>query len=100
MMSTGTSVTGGQVICLDNSVTFLRSINSTQEIGKVNKMCEENTEQFQDHVRMYLRFLHDEDGWSDLIDDRWKDEVYEILKKRFPEMTDQEWKVLEELVFY
>ena len=99
-MSTGTSVTGGQVICLDNSVTFLRSINSTQEIGKVNKMCEENTEQFQDHVRMYLRFLHDEDGWSDLIDDRWKDEVYEILKKRFPEMTDQEWKVLEELVFY
>ena len=76
------------------------SIISTQEIGKVNKMCEEKTKQFQDQVRMYLRFLHDEDGWSDLIDERWKDEVYERLKKRFPEMTEEEWKVLEDLVFY
>ena len=63
-------------------------------------MNEEKTEQFQDHVRMYLRFLNEEDGWSDLIDDRWKDEVYERLKKRFPEMTEEEWKVLADLVFY
>ena len=76
------------------------SIISIQEIGKVNKMCEEKTEQFQDHVRMYLRFLHEEDGWSDLIDERWKDEVYERLNMRFPEMTEEEWKVLEDLVFY
>ena len=76
------------------------SIISTQEIGKVNTMSEEKTAQFQDHVRMYLRFLHDEDGWSDLIDERWKDEVYERLKKRFPEMKEEEWKVLEDLVFY
>lgn len=76
------------------------SIILTQEIGKVNTMSEEKTTQFQDNVRTYLRFLHEEDGWSDLIDDRWKDEVYERLKKRFPEMTEREWKVLEDLVFY
>ena len=66
----------------------------------IDLMCEEKTVQFQDNVRMYLRFLHEEDGWSDLIDERWKDEVYERLNKRFPEMTDKEWKVLEDLVFY
>ena len=76
------------------------SIILTQEIGKVNTMSEEKTTQFQDNVRTYLRILHEEDGWSDLIDDRWKDEVYERLKKRFPEMTEREWKVLEDLVFY
>ena len=63
-------------------------------------MSEEKTAQFQDNVRKYLRFLHEEDGWSDLIDERWKDEVYERLNKRFPEMTEEEWKVLEDLVFY
>lgn len=63
-------------------------------------MNEEKTVQFQDNVRTYLRFLHEEDGWSDLIDERWKDEVYERLKKRFPKMTDKEWKVLADLVFF
>ena len=63
-------------------------------------MSEEKTEQFQDNVRTYLRFLHEEDGWSDLIDERWKDEVSEKLKKRFPKMTEEEWKVLADLVFY
>lgn len=28
-----------------------------------------------ENIRKYIRFLHDEDGWSDLIDIRWKDEV-------------------------
>lgn len=46
-----------------------------------------------------LRFLHEEDGWSDLIDNRLKGEVYERLNKLFPEMTEEEWKVLADLVF-
>lgn len=50
-------------------------------------------------IRMYLRFLHDEDGWSDLIDSRWKDEVKDVLTKKFPNMTDVEWNVLEDILF-
>lgn len=63
-------------------------------------MSEKKTAQSEDNLRTYLHFLHEEDGWSDLIDERWKDEVYDSLKKSFPEMTDKEWKVLADLVFY
>lgn len=36
---------------------------------------EQLDEEQRENIRKYIRFLHDEDGWSDLIDIRWKDEV-------------------------
>ncbi len=56
-------------------------------------------EEQRENKRKYIRFLHDEDGWSDLIDSRWKDEVKDVLTKKFPEMTDFEWNVLEDILF-
>ena len=38
-------------------------------IDKKNQMVQPNEEQ-RENIRKYLRFLHDEDGWSDLIDSR------------------------------
>ena len=67
-------------------------------IDKKNQMVQPNEEQ-RENIRKYLRFLHDEDGWSDLIDSRWKDEVKDVLTKNFPEMTDNEWNVLESFLF-
>lgn len=61
-------------------------------------MVQPNEEQ-RENIRKYLRFLHDEDGWSDLIDSHWKDEVKDVLNKKFPEMTDNEWNVLESFLF-
>lgn len=61
-------------------------------------MVQPNEEQ-RENIRKYLRFLHDEDGWSDLIDSRWKDEVKDVLIKKFPNMTDVEWNVLEDILF-
>lgn len=56
-------------------------------------------EKQRENIRKYIRFLHDEDGWSDLIDSRWKDEVKDVLNKKFPNMTDVEWNVLEDILF-
>lgn len=61
-------------------------------------MVQPNEEQ-RENIRKYLRFLHDEDGWSDLIDSRWKDEVKDVLNNKFPEITEDEWKVLESILF-
>ena len=36
---------------------------------------------------------------ADLIDSRWKDEVKDVLNKKFPGMTDFEWNVLEDILF-
>ena len=60
---------------------------------------EQLDEKQRENIRKYIRFLHDEDGWSDLIDSRWKDEVKDVLTKKFPEMTDFEWNVLEDILF-
>ena len=56
-------------------------------------------EEQRNNVRKYLRFLHDEDGWSDLIFKRWKDEVKDVLTKKYPDMTENEWKILESIIF-
>lgn len=49
-------------------------------------------------IRKYLQFL-DDDGWSELIDERWKDEVKQLLTSRFPEMTVEEWNEIADVVF-
>ena len=41
----------------------------------------------------------DEVGWSELIDERWKDEVKETLTAKFPDMTDEEWEQISSVVF-
>lgn len=61
-------------------------------------MVQPNEKQ-RENIGKYIRFLHDEDGWSDLIDSRWKDEVKDVLTKKFPGMTDFEWNVLEDVLF-
>lgn len=60
---------------------------------------EQLDEKQRENIGKYIRFLHDEDGWSDLIDSRWKDEVKDVLNKKFPGMTDFEWNVLEDILF-
>lgn len=52
----------------------------------------------RENVGKYLRFLAEE-GWSELIDERWKKEVLLSLKKQFHQMTDAEWKTVESIVF-
>lgn len=42
-------------------------------------------------IRKYLQFL-DNDGWSELIGERWKGEVKQLLSSKFPEMTEEEWE--------
>ena len=49
-------------------------------------------------ISRYLRFLQDS-GWSDLIDSRWKEQVHHELLERFPEMSDGEWRVIEDVLF-
>lgn len=50
-------------------------------------------------IRRYLQFLDDE-GWSELIDERWKDEVKQQLTSKFPEMTKEDWNEIARVVFW
>ncbi len=50
-------------------------------------------------ISKYLIYL-EEDGWSELIDTRWTDEVRDTLIKKFPNMTDAEWKEISKVVFW
>lgn len=52
----------------------------------------------EDNISRYLRYLQ-KAGWSDLIDDRWRDLVYDELIHHFPNMTDDKWKRIEKVVF-
>lgn len=75
-----------------------------QSVPKLKKYMIESDktqldEEQRENIGKYLRFLHDEDGWSDFIDSRWKDEVKDALVKKFPEMTEDEWNVLESILF-
>ncbi len=49
-------------------------------------------------IRKYLVCL-DDDGWSELIDPRWEKEVRQVLLDHFPDMTEDEWKEVSEVVF-
>ena len=53
---------------------------------------------FEDNISKYLRFLEN-DGWSGLIDERWKEVVRKTLAERFPEMTGEEWNRIETVAF-
>lgn len=50
-------------------------------------------------IRKYLQFLDDE-GWSELIDGRWKNEVKQLLTSKFAEMTKGEWDEIAHVVFW
>ena len=52
----------------------------------------------EDNISKYLFFL-EKKGWSDLIDERWKEDVRKTLIERFPEMTGEEWNRIEMVVF-
>ena len=52
----------------------------------------------EDNISKYLRFLEKE-GWSDLIDERWKEDVRKTLIEHFPEMSFREWQRVETKVF-
>ena len=49
-------------------------------------------------ISKYLRYL-DEAGWSELIDDRWKEDVYKELLAQFPSMTSEEWNQIVSVIF-
>ena len=49
-------------------------------------------------IRKYLQFL-DEEGWSELIDERWKGEVKQRLSSKFPNMTAEEWVEIAHVIF-
>lgn len=49
-------------------------------------------------ISKYLRFL-EKQGWSDLIDERWKDDVKNELLVKCPKMKDDEWERLESVLF-
>ena len=50
-------------------------------------------------IGKYLQFLDDE-GWSELIDERWKNEVKQLLTTKFPDMTVAEWNEIANVVFW
>ena len=50
-------------------------------------------------IGRYLICL-EEDGWSKLIDSRWKDEIKETLLAKFPDMTNEEWIQISSVVFW
>ena len=50
-------------------------------------------------IRKYLIYL-EEDGWSEMIDSRWKEEVRETLAAKFPDMTYDEWCQISDVVFW
>ena len=49
-------------------------------------------------ISMYLQFLSNA-GWSEIIDVRWKHEVKKSLMTNFPQMTDEEWMEIENVIF-
>lgn len=60
----------------------------------MNKLANQNID-----IRKYLDFLDDE-GWSELIDERWKNEVKQLLVSQFPEMTKEEWNEIARVIFW
>ena len=60
----------------------------------MNKLANQNID-----IRKYLQFL-DDGGWSELIDERWKNKVKQLLVSQFPEMTKEEWNKIARVVFW
>ena len=53
---------------------------------------------FEENISKYLHYLEKE-GWSDLIDERWKEDVRKSLIDHFPEMKEKEWRRMETVLF-
>ena len=49
-------------------------------------------------IGAYLTYL-DQQGWSELIDERWKKDVHNELKNKFPDMSNEEWNYICEFLF-
>jgi len=63
-------------------------------------MCKNTNNQTERmDISKYLIYLDDE-GWSELICSRWEKEVKQTLLTQFPEMTEEEWKRISEIVFW
>ena len=52
----------------------------------------------EDNIGKYLKHLQVE-GWSDLVCIKWKDQVYQELIQKFPDMSEQEWQRIEKAIF-
>ena len=52
--------------------------------------------QLSSQVLKYLENI----GWSELIDDRWKDEVIEIIKTNFPQINEETLNYILKLIIY
>ena len=50
-------------------------------------------------ISAYLTYL-DQQGWSELIDERWKKDVYNELKNKFTDMSNEEWTYMCEFLFW
>ena len=50
-------------------------------------------------ISKYLIYL-EEAGWSELICIRWKEKVHEELLSQYPDMTEEEWNLICEVVFW
>lgn len=46
-----------------------------------------------------LKYLEDI-GWSELIDDRWKDKVIEIIKTNFPQINEETLNHILKIIIY
>lgn len=52
--------------------------------------------QLSSQVLKYLENI----GWSELIDDRWKDEVIEIIKTNFPQINEETLNHILKIIIY
>ena len=50
-------------------------------------------------ISKYLIYL-EEAGWSELICFRWKEKVHEELLSQYPDMTEEEWNLICDVVFW
>ena len=50
-------------------------------------------------ISKYLNYL-EEAGWSELICIQWKEKVHQELLSQYPDMTEEEWNLICEVVFW
>lgn len=70
-----------------DSITLFKAeiTNNPKTLNEIVAMYENKVD--KNMVKDCLLYL-EEEGWSELIDERWKNDVIDILKKRFPELND------------
>ena len=74
-------------IYYDSITRFIKSeiTNNPKPFDEIVAMYENKVDKHM--VKKCLLYL-EEEGWSELIDERWKNDVIDILKKRFSELND------------